>query len=78
MQRENHNHITRILKPAGECYSCDRYHALQSKNRIFELEDLILFIEELYESDSAEAALRHLQAYIRTENLREKHRAQGN
>lgn len=74
MSSENHNHITRDIKPPGQCYSCDRYHALSAKERIFTLEDLILFVEELYESRGAQDALRHLQAFIRTENLREKHK----
>lgn len=74
MSSENHNHITRDIKPPGQCYSCDRYHALSSKERILTLEDLILFVEELYESHGAQEALRHLQAFIQNENLREKHK----
>lgn len=74
MSVENHNHITRDIKPPGECYSCDRYHAKSAADVIFNLEDLILFVEELYENSGSEPALRHLQAFIQTENLREKHR----
>lgn len=70
---ENHNHITRDVKPAGQCYSCDRIHATGSRDYIFELEDTLLFVEELYESSGAEPALRHLQHYIQEKKLREKH-----
>lgn len=74
MHLENHNHITRDIKPAGQCYSCDRYHAKVAADTIYSLEEAILFTEELYETYGAEAALRHLQAFIRTEHLAEKHR----
>jgi hypothetical protein len=74
MSATEHNHITRDIKPAGECYSCDRYHAKCAADTIFKLEDLILFVDELYETRGSEPALRHLQAFIRTEKLREKHK----
>ncbi|QIG57899.1 hypothetical protein SEA_PAULODIABOLI_213 [Microbacterium phage PauloDiaboli] len=71
---EHHNHITRDVKPAGQCYSCDRIHALGTRDYIFELEDMLLFVEELYENSGSEPALRHLQHYIQDKRLREKHK----
>ena len=74
MRIENHNHITRDVKPPGQCYSCDRIHALGTRDYIFELEDMLLFVEELYENSGSESALRHLQHYIQDKKLREKHK----
>lgn len=69
---EHHNHITRDIRPAGQCYSCDRYHALEAPKRVDKLEELILTVEELYEGYTAQEALQHLQSFIRTDQLREK------
>ncbi len=76
MSRTEHNHVFQIKHPktAGECYSCDRILALSASARIHQLEDLILFIEELAETQNSQAALRHLTAFIQMENLRERHK----
>lgn len=32
VQKNNHNHITRDIKPYGQCPACDVYHRKHSKN----------------------------------------------
>ncbi|UVG35197.1 hypothetical protein SEA_CECE_191 [Microbacterium phage Cece] len=59
MSQENHNHITRDIKPPGQCYSCDRYHALSGARHVTELRNVIYGTLELWE-DSAQDAHTYL------------------
>lgn len=58
--RENHNHVTRDIKPPGQCYSCDRYHALHPTREVSELRNVIYGTLDAAENDGHEHALRYL------------------
>ncbi len=54
MSKENHNHITRDIKPPGQCYSCDRYHAISLNHLTITLKNEIW--STLQEADQRGAA----------------------
>ena len=56
----SHNHITRDIKRAGECPSCDRYHATSLARENIALRNVIFGALETFENDGSERALRYL------------------
>lgn len=63
MSQESHNHITRDIKPPGECYSCDRYHALAGRREAIELRNVIYGTLDSWEDFGA----THAHAYLTQE-----------
>lgn len=61
MSSENHNHITRDIKPPGQCYSCDRYHALAGRREVIELRNVIYGTLDALEHEGAGHALQYLE-----------------
>lgn len=60
MSSENHNHITRVIKSPGQCYSCDRYHAVSAQKEIQALRNIIYTSLELFENHGSDSAHRFL------------------
>lgn len=62
MSNTAHNHIfqSKDPKPPGECYSCDRIHALRGRSEVLELRNVIYGTLELLEESGSEDALYYL------------------
>lgn len=60
MSVENHNHITRDIKPPGQCYSCDRYHALHGRREAIQLRNVIYGTLDSWEDFGA----AHAHSYL--------------
>jgi hypothetical protein len=69
MSAENHNHITRDIKPPGQCYSCDRYHAKTLQSEVTALRNIIYGTLESAEEDGVERALRYLTYEAQARNI---------
>jgi hypothetical protein len=60
MGAEEHNHITQEILPPGECYSCDRYHALHPSREASELRNVIYGTLDSWEDFGA----AHAHSYL--------------
>lgn len=69
MSQENHNHITRDIKPPGQCYSCDRYHAMHTKREVMELRNVIYGTLDSWEAFGAAHAHTYLTREAQARNI---------
>lgn len=69
MSLENHNHITRDIKPPGQCYSCDRYHATHGAKVIADLRNVIYGTLDSNKSFGHEHALSYLTQAAQARNI---------
>ncbi len=71
MSQENHNHITRDIKPPGQCYSCDRYHAKHLQGAVTDLRNVIHGTLDILEREGPGAALQYLELEAQSHRIEE-------
>lgn len=69
MSTENHNHITREIRSPGECYSCDRYHAITGAREVVQLRNIIFGALESAERYDTDRAVRYLTQEAQARNI---------
>lgn len=69
MNNERHNHFTRDIKPPGQCYSCDRYHAKTLHREVISLRNVIYGTLETAEQDGHDQAFRYLTHEAQGRNI---------
>lgn len=66
---ENHNHITRNLQPPGQCYSCDRYHAITLEHEVKDLRYIIYRALKDWDHLGPDGVHRYLERSARVKNI---------
>lgn len=69
MSTENHNHVTREIRNPGECYSCDRYHAITGAREVARLRNIIYGALESADRYGAERSVRYLTQEAQARNI---------